>query len=102
MLLQIVFIICKLKSVSLFTDSSNCHWVIHCISFIRIIQVSIAEGGGFRKKILELFYYADITEDSCICINFSVHLNAYVCGINENGFGYNATGSDKMPVFIII
>lgn len=28
-------------------------------------------------------------------MNLSVHLNAYLCSIKENGLGFNTVGSDK-------
>lgn len=44
---------------------------------------------------LELFPSVGVTEGTHICINFSVPMNAYLCGIKAKGFGFNTAGSDK-------
>lgn len=45
--------------------------------------------------VSELLSSVGTMRRGCICMNLSVPLNAYLCGIKENGLGFNTIGSDK-------
>lgn len=56
---------------------------------------ALLEKEGASEGNSGLFLCVGITGGASVCINLSVRLNAYLCGMKGNGFGFNTARSDK-------